>query len=299
MVAAGGELACLGAAALWAFTVAMFRRPIDRHGARAINLAKCLIATVLLGGTTWVLGYGPALRSAAGGDLRLIGISGLAGLTLGDTALFASVRALGPYRALLLQTLAPVFTAVLAAVFQGERLGAGRLLGVGVTALGVVLVVAKHSVPAATRRRGGVAFGLLAALGQASGIVLAKAGMESIPFLPASFLRMGIAAAGLVGIGIVDGRVVRCVRAMSDGDTLSRVVPAAFLGSYVGIALMMAGVAAAPAAVAAVLLSTTPVFSLFIDVARGQERLTVRNVCGTLLALGGVALLTVGDLQLF
>jgi drug/metabolite transporter (DMT)-like permease len=41
-----------------------------------------------------------------------------------------------------------------------------------------------------------------------------------------------------------------------------------------------------------VLLSTTPLFSLFLDVARGRERFTVRAAAGTLLALAGVGALT-------
>jgi len=54
----------------------------------------------------------------------------------------------------------------------------------------------------------------------------------------------------------------------------------------------MAGLALAPTAVAAVLLSTSPVFSLFIE-ARGDRRpITVAGLIGTLLAVAGVGVLT-------
>lgn len=293
-----GEAACLLAASLWAVTVAMFRGPIERHGARAINLAKCAIAGALLGATLVALGWGRAFGGTERGDLLLVGLSGLVGLTVGDSALFASVRRLGPYRALLLQTTAPIVTALLATGLQGERFGLARALGMALTLSGVALVVAPRrgggSGASGIRASGsaGIAFGLLAAVGQGSGIVLAKAGMTTLGSLPASFVRLATAAAGLLVVGLFDGTVSRSADLARTPPSLARVVPAAVLGSYAGIFLMMYGVGAAPASVAAVLLSTTPVFSLFLDVARGRERLGLRPVLGTLLAIAGVAVLT-------
>ncbi len=292
-----GEGSCLLAATVWAFTVAMFRRPIEAHGARTINLAKCAIASALFLVTILGLGRGGGLAGAPVHDVVFVALSGLVGLTFGDSALFASVRALGAYRALLLQCLAPVFTAIFALGWQAERPHGTRLLGMALALLGVALVVAKRhepdSAPAArSRRASGIVFGILSAAGQGGGIVLAKAGMGSLPSLEASFVRLGTAAAGLVLLGVLDGTLRRARDLSRSPLNFGRVVPAAFLGSYVGIFLMMFGIGQAPAAVAAVLLSTTPVFSLFIDVARGRERLTLRAVTGTLLAVAGVGVLT-------
>ena len=58
--------------------------------------------------------------------------------------------------------------------------------------------------------------------------------------------------------------------------------------------LRRAGVALAPAAVAAVLLSTSPVFSLFIDRWIYKTPLRPAAVVGTLTAVAGVAVLTSG-----
>ena len=293
-----GEGSCLLAALIWAFTIAMFRGPIEAFGARTINLAKCLIAGVLLGATILILGQGTVLSGARPRDVLFVAVSGLVGLTLGDSALFAAVRRLGPYRALLLQTLAPVFTAVFALAWQGERLTGARLAGMVLTLAGVALVVAPRggggAGPVAARLRStGIVFGIVAALGQGGGIVLAKQGMGTLPALHASFVRLGTAAGGLILLALLDGTLSRASRLSRTPRSLSRVVPAAFMGSYAGIFLMMFGVGHAPAAVAAVLLSTTPVFSLFLDVARGRERFSVRAAAGTLLAIAGVGVLTI------
>ncbi len=292
-----GEGSCLLAAFLWAFTVAMFRGPIDAFGARAVNLAKCTIAGTLLGVTVLVSGQAAVLGAAPVHDIAFIAVSGLVGLTLGDSALFASVKRLGPYRALLLQTLAPVFTAIFALAWRGEGLRGSRLAGMVLTLAGVALVVAPKrgsvaGVAAGRARTAGIVFGVVAAVGQGGGIVLVKEGMGTLTSLHASFVRLAAAAAGLVLLGLFDGSLARAADLSRTPPSLGRVVPAAFIGSYVGIFLMMFGVSHAHAAVAAVLLSTTPLFSLFLDVARGRERFTVRAAAGTLLALAGVGALT-------
>lgn len=288
-----GEFACLGAASLWAATVLLFRRPIRDHGPRTINLAKCLLAAVLQGATVVALGETQTLLRAPGAELAFLAVSGLVGLTLGDTALFAAVSRIGVHRTLLLQTLAPVFAAIFAAVWRGERPTGTEVAGTVLILAGVALVVAP--------RRGdaedsgwdlpGIALSVLAALGQGAGVVLAKSGMESIPPVPASFFRLAVAAAGLVVLSLALRRLGRIVPLLRAPASLSRVVPATFLGTYIALFLMMAGVALAPAGVAAVLLATSPVFSLVFESVADRKPIAPRAALGTALAVAGVAVL--------
>ena len=290
-----GELACLGAALAWAVALTMFHGLISAHGARAVNLVKCLVASVLLGGTTLALGQLGPLLTASPRDLALVAVSGVVGLSLGDSALFAAVGRVGVYRTLLLQSLAPIFTAVLAATFLGERLSSGQGVGAAVILAGVTLVVLQRGESSGKRLPSldalGVLLGLLAALGQGAGIVLAKEGMEGMPFLPASFLRLTASALGLVVMVALAGRLGRAWRLLSDGPSLLLLAKPTLLGSYLGILMMTAGIIYAPASVAAVLLATTPVFSLFIDARLTGEPITARSLLGTLLAVLGVGLL--------
>jgi drug/metabolite transporter (DMT)-like permease len=133
---------------------------------------------------------------------------------------------------------------------------------------------------------------VLAAFGQGTGVVLAKEGMKEIPFLPASFLRLLAAAAGLVLLSAAGPSLRSAIRVVRSPRVLGRVVPATFIGTYVAILLMMVGIHLAPAAVAAVLLSTSPVFGLFVDRWAVNAPITARGVLGTLIAVAGVAVLT-------
>jgi drug/metabolite transporter (DMT)-like permease len=71
-----------------------------------------------------------------------------------------------------------------------------------------------------------------------------------------------------------------------------RVLPATLFGTYLAMLLMMAGIALAPATVAAVLLATTPVFSLLLESWVERRLPTATGILGTLLAIAGVAILT-------
>ncbi len=288
-----GESACLGSALLWAISVQIFALPIARHGARSVNLFKCTFATVLLGLTLLVTGGWGALGGASGFDLALVALSGLVGLTLGDTALFAAVNHIGVHRSLLLQTTAPVFAAALAWPL-GERLSEGQVLGSLVILAGVVVVLSGGFSADGNRvsRRGvGLAIGVLAAFGQGAGLVIAKVGMESVPVLQATFVRLGVGAAGLVVIALATNGLVRASQAFRDRGTLPRLVTASFFGTYLAMLLMMAGVAWAPASVAAVLLATPPIFSLVVESVVLRRRPSARGVIGTVIAVCGVALL--------
>ncbi|MGD8440580.1 MAG: DMT family transporter [Holophagae bacterium] len=288
-----GEIASLSAALLWATAVVLFRTPIAVHGARTVNLLKCLLGTVLLAATLPLVGGFGQLAGVAGRDLALIAASGVVGLTLGDTALFAAVGRIGAHRTLLIQTLAPVFAGGLAAAV-GERLTAGQLVGAAVVLGGIAVVVGPLEPATARHRRvtgAGLALGLLAAFGQGAGVVIAKAGMEDIAILPATLVRLGAAAAGLLVVAALGGRLTGLGRVVRHPSTLRRLLPASFIGTYLALLLMTAGIILAPATIAAVLLATTPIFGLVVEAVADRRRPTAVELLGTLLAVAGVAIL--------
>jgi drug/metabolite transporter (DMT)-like permease len=303
--ALAGEAACLAAAFLWALAVTLFRGPVETYGARTINLAKCLLATLLQGATVWAVGQAGLLIRVSPAALLSVAASGILGLVIGDTALFAAVARIGVHRTLLLQTLSPVFAALLAALWRAERINAQQVVGAAIVLLGVALVVAPRRAGSSRSREGaapaaariavvGVTAGVVAALGQGGGIVLAKAGTDELPFLPASFLRLATATLGLVLIGLWSGQLGRLARIARDRYALGRALPATLLGTYLALFLMMFGVALAPASVSAVLLATSPVFSLVLEALVEKKPITARGAAGTLLAVAGVAVLTTG-----
>lgn len=303
-----GIASSLLAAFSWALAVAWFRDPIARHGSWTVSLGKNVLGTVLLGLTTLAAGQVGDLAAASPEALFWIAASGVVGLSIGDTALFAAVAHLGPHRSLLFQTLGPVFAAVLATIFLGEEQGPARLLGTALVLAGVVLVVWKPRRRRSAALSGdvsgdvagpdaeawpalGISLAVLAAFGQGSGVVMAKEALEEIPTLGASFVRLLAAMLGVVVVMALIRRLRPAMRVFGDAAALRRLAGPAFLGTYVAFLLMMGGIALAPASVAAVLLATPPVFSLFVDARLFGTPITARGVAGTLLSVLGVAIL--------
>lgn len=288
-----GESACLTAALLWAVAVVLFRAPIAAWGPRAANLVKCLFGTALLLLTLPFFGGFAAFSAASLRDLGLIALSGIIGLTIGDTLLFAAIGRLGAHRTLVLGTSAPVFAGLLAAV-GGERLSAGQFAGAAVVLGGVVMVVGSGEKQGGGRKRiaiGGIAFALFAAFGQGAGVVLAKEGLDTLGAMPATLLRLASGTAGLLAAAALRGGFDRLWKTFHDGRTMRRMLPAAFFGTYLALLLMMTGVALAPATIAAVLLATSPIFSLVVEAAVDRKRPTALAVLGTIIAVVGVAVL--------
>jgi len=202
------------------------------------------------------------------------------------------------HRTLLLQTLSPLFAALIAYLWLGERPTLQQAAGALLILAGIALVVAPRGGSGRALKgsitRCGMLLGTVAALGQGGGLVLAKVGMGDVHVLAASCLRLGAAAVGLAVIGLLAGRLGRLRRLALDRPALGRTMPAILLGTYLALFLMMAGIAYAPAAVAAVLLSTPPVFSLFIEAFVEKRPITLNGLAGTLLAVIGVAVLSAG-----
>jgi drug/metabolite transporter (DMT)-like permease len=194
------ELAAVGAAACWALTGIISAGPAGHLGALAFNRLRQVFVTGLL--AVVVLATGTWQQLDAGNTGQLI-VSGLLGIFLGDTLLFATLNRVGPRRAGVLFALNAPIAAILGFVVLSEVLSATAVLGIALTVCGVVLAILfgkrRDQLHAWEAVKGplwiGVALGLGAATGQAMGSIIAKPVMASgvDPFL-ASMVRVGVAA---------------------------------------------------------------------------------------------------------
>lgn len=194
------EIAALGAATCWAVTGMISAGPAGYLGAPAFNRVRQVFVTGLL--TIYVLATGTwrELDAANVGPLLL---SGLIGIFVGDTLLFAALNRLGPRRSGILFALNAPITALLGWLVLGEGLSTSSIAGIALTASGVFLAIIfgkrRSQIHEWETIKGplwiGVLLGLGAATGQAIGSILARPVMETgIDPLLASLLRVGIAA---------------------------------------------------------------------------------------------------------
>jgi drug/metabolite transporter (DMT)-like permease len=292
-----GELAALAAAFLWAVATVIFGRLGKYLPPLVLNLAKGAIAILLLLATLLLLQRSPVGLGPL--PLGLLMASGMIGIGLGDTAYFTAINHLGPRRALLLETLAPPLAALLALIFLGEVLSARAWIGIALTVLGVVGVISERvpqpagvALQPTTR---GIVYGVLAALGQATGAVMSRAVLADTAVDPlwSTLLRLGGGLVIILGILRWRGPVMEQVAPLRSARIFGVVALVAFLGTYLAIYLQQTALKYAATGVAQALTSTSPLFVLPLAAALG-DRVSPRAIGGVLLALVGVGLLVNG-----
>lgn len=291
-----GELATLASAALWAGASMVFASVGGRFPALAMNLVKTGLAFVGLSLTLLLLD-GRAFPGIQLGNAGWVALSGLIGLTVGDTLFFASLSRLGTRRALILWALTPSVTSAMAWAVLGEPVGPRLLFGVLVTSSGVAVVLRARAT--GPTREGiwdarawlGLAAGLGAVLCQAGGVVTAKLGGVGLSGLELSVARLGFGTLALVPLGL---HALRRRGGLPERQDFLRVGIGTFIGTYLGMWLWMYGLQHAPAGVVATLESTTPVFALPLARLVYREPISASALFGALTAVLGVAILTLG-----
>ena len=296
-----GEIAALGASLFWSLTSIQFTLAGRRVGSQAVNLIRLVLAVfflslahLLLYGEVWPL----HVEFYRWGWL---GLSGVIGLALGDACLFQAFVLIGPRRAMLLMTFAPIISALVAWGWLGETLLPAEIGAILLTVSGVAWVVSDErptnratESPAEDERSYllGVLLGLGGALGQALGLVFAKQGLVGdFPSLSATLMRMLVATAVIWLFSLVRGKVGTTLSALKDKKTMLFLVGGALTGPALGVWLSMVAVQHAPVGIASTLMTLSPIILIPLTRWIFHERTSPRAVVGTAVALAGATIL--------
>ncbi len=290
-----GELAALATSLSFSFGSSVFTVAGRRIGSLVVNRTRLIFAVFFLILTHWVM-LGTIIPLDIAPERWLwFSLSGVVGLVLGDIFLFQSFVLVGPRIAMLMMSLAPIFAALQAWAFLGESLTSGQILGILLTLAGIMWVVMDGNKKNGNARdyKRGILLGLGAAIGQASGLVLAKKGFGG-DFSPisANLIRMLSATIVLWLITFFQNQVKSTFKTLSkDKRGVSFVLVGAFLGPFLGVTLSLFAIQRIEVGVASTLTSLPPVFLLPISYFVFKERFGWGSIAGTLIAMTGVALL--------
>ena len=306
-----GELAALTTAVCWSFTAIFFSEAGRRIGSFRVNSIRLLMAVaiyaVLLLVTTGRL-FPPELNSS---QIIWLAASGLIGLVIGDGCGFKALVMIGPRLTTLLWATAPIMATVIAWFLLGETLGLLPLVGIAVTVGGVSWVVAERrykgsnhfnlhaSHPDSGTLTKGVILGLLAAFGQAAGLIMSKHAMLNLggdlDALPASFLRMLSSAIMIWLFAAMRGKLKDTLSAFKNRPGILFALGGAVFGPFLGVWTSLIAVKLIAAGIAATLNATTPIWIIPNVILFYKERVSPRAILGALLAVVGIALLILAD----
>jgi drug/metabolite transporter (DMT)-like permease len=299
MTSVYGEIAALLTAACWAFNSVVFTQAGKRVGSVTVNSMRLWAAFPALLLIHWLLFGTPFPFSIEPRRLLYLGISGVIGFVVGDTMLFESFLLIGPRLAMLLALLVPVFGALLAWAWLGETLRVAEIISMLVTIGGVAWVVAEKTAPLdepapgqPRKYRLGILLAVGGAAGQAVGLLFSRLGLEGgYSAISATLVRVGVAGLVLALLGLFQGTLLAHLAKMKDKRALLEITAGSLTGPVLGVILSLEAIAHAPIGVASTLMSLTPVLLLPVSYLLFKERISIRAIIGTVIALLGVILL--------
>lgn len=289
------EALALVAAACWALA-ALFSAPASqRLGAIAFSRWRMFFAALILWGIALATG---GWRSLGAADFGLLALSGLIGIFIGDTALFACMNRLGPRRSGVLFATHALFSAMLAWLFLGESLWGWSLVGSGLLVAGVMLAILRgrhgdesHAWEQTLGRLGvGVALGLLAALCQSVATLTLKPLMSTgIDAVAGSAMRMSTALAAHALLWLSGWPRARAQQPLRWREA-AQVFASAAIAMALGMTLILQAMKHGQAGVVAVLSSVTPIVVLPLLWLIYRRRPAWGAWVGAVLAVVGTAL---------
>jgi len=289
-----GEIAAICAAIVWALATWIYSQFSHRFTAMQLNILKGCIASLMM---LVVLPFGAMPESSIETThLVVLAISGVIGIAIGDSAYFASLKRIGANKTLLLESLAPPLSGVLALVALGSVLSIQSWLGVLITTLSVTFVIFQPDTANPSKANWvGIGYGLLASVCQASGVVISHYVLVAgdLPPLLGALIRLsvGVLAVAVV-IQFIEKRpfadIKQHVRELTRPSFLW-LLAAIFVGTFLALWLQQIALKHANPAIAQTLIATSPLFMLFIYLFKG-EKVTVKSALGTLAAIGGISL---------
>jgi len=203
---------------------------------------------------------------------------------------------IGPRLAMLLMATVPIFSVLFGRLLFGEAVTGLEMAGILLAVVGVGWVVTEgQSDPRLTDRgvyRRGLLFGLLGALGQVANLVTARyALVGDFPALSATLIRIAIAVVIVWALAALRGQAGHTIGQWRDRRALRAMAAASLVGPFLGIWLSLIAVQHARLGIASTLMALPPVLLIPLEYVLFRQRVSARGLVGTLIALGGVALL--------
>ncbi|MGF1843691.1 DMT family transporter [Vibrio clamense] len=291
----GFEWLALAAAFLWAISSLLSVSPARHLGTFAYSRWRMGCTALILSSMAFATGGWSSVEPHLITPMML---SGLIGIFIGDTALFACLNRMGPRPAGLLFSCHAVFSAILGYFLFSETMQGTELVGAVLVFLGVITAIffgKKANTHELESIKGkiwvGVGLGLTAAICQALGGIIAKPVMQtSIDPVAASAIRMITAFLAHSLFRLSGAKLARPINPMT-GKMLGITALNGFLAMAVGMTLILYALQEGNVGMVALLSSTTPIMLLPLLWVYTKKRPNRYAWCGAILAVVGTGIL--------
>jgi drug/metabolite transporter (DMT)-like permease len=289
-----GELAALLVAFFWSITALSFESAGRRVGSLPVNIIRLVMGLGFL--TILNLLYRGLMfpTDASLHNWIWLSVSGLIGFVLGDFFLIKSFTIIGSWFAMLIMTLAPPMAAVFGWLLLDERLGMLSIAGIAFTISGIVIAMFRRDRESRKMTVGKPLIGLLyafgGALGQALGIVFSKYGMQQYNPFAATQIRIIVGIIGFIALITLSGKWQPVRATLSDRKAMVPIAIGSFFGPFLGVSFSLMAIQHTSTGIASTIMALVPIFIIPPSIWLFKHKVTVREIIGTIISLGGVAM---------
>jgi len=302
-----GEYAALLTAVFWTITGIAFESAGKKVGSLSTNLIRLFMAFIFIGIYSQITRGSFIPFDATLHNWAWLSLSGLVGFVIGDLLLFEAYVVIGSRISMLIMSLTPPITALLGWIIMGEVLTPQNLLGMFLTLLGIMIVVLDRkpkekkiesvTVEKAKKNKiklnypiAGILLAFGGAVGQGTGLVLSKFGMQDFDPFAATQIRVITGFIGFSILFIFMKRWRKVFEALKNKQAMSRLGVGAFFGPFLGVSFSLLAVQHTTTGVASTIMAIVPVLIIPPAVIFFKEKITLKEIIGSFIAVGGVAL---------
>lgn len=306
-----GELVALCTTLSWSIGIFPFTEAARRLGPNAVNHFRLVLAVIFLTILSLCflpLSFTQLFTVPLPQHWLWFGLSGVIGLALGDYFSFTSFAIIGPRVSSIFTTLAPAAALCTGYFLVGERINLTGITGIAITIFGVIRLTLSKSAKSEIRfmeqhgnMEKGIIAGILAAVCQGVGVVLANKGFtyqlgkNDLPAFQATWLRMVCATTLIFLITIFRGKIKEVTQPVIRNKNKGNIYTLAgsIFGPVIGVSLSMLTISLMhnKPSVAQTIFSLMPIMTLPLAYLFYGERITAKAVTGAMIAISGVVIL--------
>ena len=285
-----GIIVALLSAASWAFATVVFDRIGKVVPYVGITFLKGIFSIILM---IVLLIFTGGLHSVGIWDFSFLALSGIIGISLGDSLFFKSLQDLGAKVQVVFFLLGQIFTMILSLLLLGELLSLEQYIGAVVLLIGIVIVIWGKQKNHPNKVRG-IVCGLLSILCFSISAIMVKMSIAEVEVVTATFYRMLFGTVFTLGFGVVGQQLPSWIKPLKDKRLLVLFILNVFVITYGGFLLLMVAIKLISVSLVSVLGTTEPVFVLLFAYLINKEGITKQEVIGTLITLIGLFIIING-----
>ncbi|MFC2096302.1 DMT family transporter [Bacteroidota bacterium] len=297
-----GEYAALLTAVFWTITAIAFESAGKKVGSLSTNLIRLFLAFIFIGIYSQVTRGSFIPFDASMHNWMWLSLSGLVGFVIGDLLLFEAYVVIGSRVSMLIMSLTPPITAFFGWLILGEVLSPQNFLGMFLTILGIMIVVLDRKTKNTNTEKKnkkkiklsypivGILLAFGGAVGQGAGLVLSKFGMQDFDPFAATQIRVITGFIGFTILFVFMKRWKKVIEAVKNREAMTRLGIGAIFGPFLGVSFSLLAVKHTTTGVASTIMAIVPILIIPPALIFFKEKITVKEIIGSMIAVGGVAL---------